>query len=118
MSAMRYIERNPVRVGAVSQPEKYLWSSAKAHVKGKNTDDLLDMRTWQKLVDDKGWKQVLRDEADDSAEKEVRRHTMTGRPCGSEKFIKKLEKQLNRKVIALPIGRPRKKKPEKVQLNR
>ena len=77
MSAMRYIERNPVRVGAVSQPEKYLWSSAKAHVKGKNTDDLLDMRTWQKLVDDKGWKQVLRDEADDSAEKEVRRHTMT-----------------------------------------
>jgi hypothetical protein len=37
---------------------------------------------------------------------------MTGRPCGSERFIKKLEKQLDRKVSALPIGRPRKKRPE------
>jgi putative transposase len=112
VSAMRYIERNPVRVGEAVIPEQYPWSSAKAHVTGNGTGDLLDMQLWQKLVDGKHWKDVLRDEADDSAEKIIRRHTMTGRPFGPEAFIKKLEKQLDRKVSALAIGRPRKSKPE------
>jgi putative transposase len=113
ISAMRYIERNPVRVGAATRPEQYPWSSAKAHVSGQSTDDFLDRHTWKELFDDKNWGEVLRDAADESVENEVRRHTMTGRPCGSETFINKLEEQLCRRVRALPIGRPRKHKPER-----
>jgi len=109
ISAMRYIERNPVRAGEASCAEQYQWSSARAHVAGKSSDELLDMQTWRRLFDDKDWKDVLRDEADEGAEKTLRRHTMTGRPYGSDQFIRKLEKKLDRKVRALPIGRPRKK---------
>jgi len=109
VSAMRYIERNPVRVGEVKQPEQYLWSSAKAHIEGKARDDLLDMQTWHKLVDSWGWKQVLREPGEEDAET-LRRHTMTGRPYGSERFIKKLERRFDRRLSALPVGRPRKRK--------
>lgn len=109
VSAMRYIERNPVRVGEVKQPEQYQWSSASAHVAGKSKDGLLDMQTWHTLVESGGWKQVLRAPDDENAEL-LRRHTMTGRPYGSEKFIKKLEQRLERRLIAFPVGRPRKRK--------
>ena len=112
VSAMRYIERNPVRIGAVKQPEQYLWSSARAHVEGKARDGLLDMQTWHKLVEEGGqWKQVLREAGEEDAET-LRRHTMTGRPYGSARFIKKLERQLDRRLSALPVGRPHKIKHE------
>ena len=35
----RYIEMNPVRAGIVKKPEKYKWSSAKAHI--HREDDIL-----------------------------------------------------------------------------
>ncbi len=114
VSAMRYIERNPVRIGEVKQPEQYLWSSAKAHIEGKARDGLLDMQTWHKLVEEGGqWKQVLREAGEEDAET-LRRHTMTGRPYGSAIFIKKLERQLDRRLSALPVGRPRKTKQEDI----
>jgi putative transposase len=37
--AARYIEQNPVRAGLAARPWKYLWSSASAHVAGR--DDAL-----------------------------------------------------------------------------
>jgi hypothetical protein len=42
--------------------------------------------------------------------KEVRQSTKTGRPCGDEGFLQKLEGMLGRKLAALPRGRPRKTK--------
>ena len=33
-TAIRYVERNPVRAGLVNQGEDYPWSSALSHVKG------------------------------------------------------------------------------------
>ena len=40
----------------------------------------------------------------------IRKYTMTGRPLGSESFVKKLEKQFGERFHALPVGRPSKKK--------
>jgi len=40
----------------------------------------------------------------------IRKYTMTGRPLGSEPFIKKLEKQFGERFHALPVGRPKKEK--------
>jgi len=111
VSAMRYIERNPVRIGAVKQPEQYLWSSARAHVEGKSNDGILDMQTWHKLVEGSQWKQVLREAGEEDIEK-LRGHTMTGRPYGSERFIKRLERRLDRRLSALPVGRPQKTRQE------
>jgi hypothetical protein len=38
----------------------------------------------------------------------IRRGSMTGRPCGDEKFVRKLEKKFGRRLQALPHGRPQK----------
>ena len=40
-SAVRYVERNPVRAGLVNRAEDYRWSSARAHVYGE-ADPMLD----------------------------------------------------------------------------
>ena len=40
--------------------------------------------------------------------KEIKRLTMVGRPLGEEQFIKDLEQKFGRRIIALPIGRPKK----------
>ena len=39
----------------------------------------------------------------------IRYNTRTGRPFGSEEFIKRLEKKLERKFMLMPPGRPKKK---------
>ena len=53
------------------------------------------------------WKPVLREHDEDEEFDEMRKHTRTGRPYGSDKFLKKLELRLDRKVRALPVGRPK-----------
>ncbi len=42
----------------------------------------------------------------------IRYYTRTGRPFGSEEFIKKMEKKLERKFMLMPPGRPKKKERE------
>ncbi len=41
--------------------------------------------------------------------KSIRRATSTGRPIGSEGFIKKLEQILGRDIFPKKVGRPKKK---------
>jgi hypothetical protein len=52
----------------------------------------------------------LREKDDAQLIKEVRQGIKTGRPCGDEGFLQKLEGMLGRKLAALPRGRPRKSK--------
>ena len=42
LAAARYIEMNPVAVNLVEHPEEYRWSSARAHVEGKD-DELVNI---------------------------------------------------------------------------
>jgi hypothetical protein len=46
---------------------------------------------------------------DETMIKNIRTNTKTGRACGDEYFLKKIEGLLGRRLIALPKGRPRKK---------
>lgn len=65
------------------------------------------MALWKQLTDIESWKPVLR-QADEYDEfEELRQHTRTGRPYGSESFLKKLEQKLQRRVKALPVRRPK-----------
>ena len=57
LACARYVELNPVRAGLVSKPEKWRWSSAGPHIKGKDdelvrTKPLLDMvhTSWKKFL--------------------------------------------------------------------
>ena len=103
-SAVRYVERNPVRAMLVSKAEAYPWSSAYSHVH-KEAHPLLSRCPLEEEIPD--WSTYLR-QSDD--EKEVRKfieHEHTGRPLGSADFVKRLEILTGR--ILAPKRRGRKK---------
>ncbi len=100
LKAAAYVELNPVKANIVKKPEQYRWSSVHAHLKGSDPLGIVDAG---KLLDICGdWKHYLKQAIKESDEEFVR-HSSTGRPLGSEAFIKRAEKRLSREL--------RKKKP-------
>ena len=93
LKAMRYVELNPVKAGLVEKPGDYPWSSARAHLTGKD-DGLVRV---DPMLDEIGdWKGYLALDIDEEEAALMRRHERTGRPMGSEQFITRLEEQLDR----------------------
>jgi putative transposase len=105
---MRYVENNSVRARIVKNAEDYRWSSACAHVRGKIDKVLADDCYMVERIKD--WSAYLREEEDTVLVEVIRQSTKTGRPCGDDRFVMKMEKLLGRKLTALPKGRPRKTK--------
>lgn len=107
-AAIRYVERNPIRVKMVRKAERYPWSSAAAHCGLKDDPVLTTKRRWQRQeekIDD--WSAWLA-EGDDTVRLEtMRAHTERGLPCGSGRFIKKLERMVGRQLVYRPQGRPK-----------
>ena len=101
-SAVRYIERNPVRAGLVSAAEHYEWSSARAHVR-KEPHPLLSPFALEKAIPD--WSDYLRAEDDPADIEKFIQHENTGRPLGTEEFIKRLELLTGRVLAPKPKGR-------------
>ena len=93
MAAARYIERNPVRARLVRGAWDYRWSSAKAHVEGRD-DALVKVKPLLKRAED--WKEFLRLPEDETTWESLREHERTGRPLGDERFIAKLERLAGR----------------------
>jgi len=105
-TAVRYVENNPVRAGIVKKPHSYKWSSACDHVK-RGKESLLSHDCF--LVEEiEDWLKYLQEKEDEQIIRNIKKCSMTGRPCGDDSFVKKLEKYLGRRLRALPWGRPRK----------
>lgn len=104
---MRYVERNPVRARIVKKAENYEWSSARGHC-GLSHDPLLKAKApWRKDLDDiTNWSKWLAEPDEDHALLVLRRNAMMGLPCGSGKFLAKIEKQSGRALRYKPRGRP------------
>lgn len=108
-AAIRYVERNPVRAKIVRKAEKYPWSSAAAHNDMSEDTVLTTKPYWKKQMAAIGnWSDWLAegDQVDETGV--LRRNIEKGLPCGSDRFIKKLEKQAGRLLQFRPPGRPRK----------
>ena len=109
--AVRYVERNPVRARLVRKAERYAWSSAAAHC-GLRADGLLaDAAELAAQVGD--WSAWLREGQDDAMVRAIRGGTRTGRPVGSEPFVRRLERMLGRVLRPRKGGRPRKARRQK-----
>ena len=93
LSAVRYIELNPVRAGLAERPEAYPWSSARAHMSGQD-DGLVTVEPMLNMVDD--WAAYLALDTDDAELSALRSHERTGRPLGDADFIQNLEQRLGR----------------------
>ena len=90
-SAVRYVERNPVRAGIVKRAEDYPWSSAKARVH-KISDQLLrDFYLTEEILD---WKKYLQEPDENENLTALRKHARTGRPLGPKSFLEDLERKL------------------------
>ncbi len=108
-TALRYVERNPVRARLFRRPWRWPWSSAAAHVAERpDASGLLDLETWFSECSPERWRQELAESVDDAAVGRLHRCTHSGRPLASDNWISKLEQKLGRRLRALPVGRPRK----------
>ncbi len=93
LAAARYAELNPVRAGLVIAPGKYRWSSARAHLKGK--DDCL-VKVSPLLAIAGNWRRLLTSAVTEEELKQFHAHERTGRAMGDDEFLKRLEKNLGR----------------------
>jgi putative transposase len=100
LMAARYVELNPVRAGLATMPQSYPWSSASAHMSGKD-DELVKVSPMLNMVGD--WQQFLSQEAAGKEIEALRQHEHTGRPLGSEDFVVGLEGSLG---LMLRRGKP------------
>jgi putative transposase len=102
LMAARYVERNPVRAGLVSHAQDYWWSSARAHLLGRD-DGLMTAAPLLARVAD--WSAFLGEGEPPEGAEQLRRHQRTGRPLGNDHFVDRIEQLLNR------ILKPRKPGP-------
>jgi putative transposase len=102
MAAARYVELNPVRARLAKGPEDWPWSSARAHLAGTD-DGLATVAPLLERAED--WRTYLDGPGDDEATAALRRHERTGRPLGSEGFLKRLERQTGRELRKRRPGR-------------
>jgi putative transposase len=106
-AAIRYVENNPVRAGVVDSPDEYRWSSVRGHI-NRDSDPILsqDCPLAKEIGD---WLEYLKEEDDKVMIDKIRSSTRTGRPCGDDGFMSRMEALLGRQLKALPRGRPFKK---------
>ena len=106
LTAIRYVELNPVRAKLAERAEAWRWSSATAHVTGK-PDGLTDLKGMAGLH--RNWRAMLRhglEAGDVSPEEEaaIEARIRTGRPLGDGAFVEELETASGRSLKALRRG--------------
>jgi putative transposase len=103
-SAVRYIELNPVRAGLCAVAEDWEWSSARAHL-NEIDDDLVTVKPMLHRVKD--WSGYLSAGIgiEESQYNDLRKHTGTGRPLGSDSFLSRLELLTGRRLKCKRAGR-------------
>jgi putative transposase len=91
LTAARYIERNPVVAGLTGSPEAWRWSSARAHLAGRD-DALVTVAPLLNLVSN--WRAFLREVSQDTHIYQT--HERTGLPMGDRSFLKRCEQAVGR----------------------
>lgn len=89
----RYVEQAPVRARVAKTARDWRWSSAQGHLKGKG-DAFVDGKAMAAAF--KEWKSELATPLTATELKMIAACEHTGRPLGSETFVRSLEKKLGR----------------------
>lgn len=108
-AAIRYVERNPVRARIVRRAENYRWSSAQAHCGLKFDAALSTDPAWlRQLGAVDNWPEWLAGGNPPEQLEVLRRHVERSLPCGSEAFLRRLERRAGQPLRPRPRGRPKK----------
>ena len=100
IAAVRYIEQNPVRARLVEDARDWPWSSARAHLRGRD-DGLVSVRPMLRIVP--AWPAFLGGSLSAADHDAIRAGERTGRPLGAGDFVAELGHRLGR---PLARGKP------------
>jgi putative transposase len=112
LTALRYIELNPVRAALVAAPEEYRWSSVHTHL-ARARDPLLTPHALylalganeaERAAIYRRWLYLPLSNEDTAT---VRRHVQQERALGSPRFQAMVERALNRPATVRGRGRPK-----------
>jgi len=110
LAAVRYVELNPVRAKLCERAEDWPWSSAAAHVKGRD-DAIVTAIPYLDRISN--WGRYLDEGLNAETEARIGYFTGTGFPLGEDRWIADLEHKSGRSLKPKPVGRPlRAAKPE------
>jgi putative transposase len=109
-TALLYVDMNPVRAGMTGEATAWEWSSARAHVEGRDETGLLSGKLWAEFGVCQDWAERLKRRQSESTELELRRATVTGTPYADAAFRRELERKFERDLEWRPRGRAQKAK--------
>lgn len=95
LAAVRYVELNPVRAKLCKTASAWRWSSVHAHLSGVD-DALVAVKPMLERIHN--WSDYLGETGDGEQFMEIRKHSNTGRPLGSEAFIGTIEDKTGRSL--------------------
>lgn len=101
-AAVPYILNNPVKAHLCGRAEDYPWSSARYNLGRIDTDPVVTVSEHMRDLSDLA---VLLEHPDQEPVEQLIRCTRTGRPCGSEAFVRALELLSGRKLSPRRPGR-------------
>ncbi len=105
LAAVRYVELNPVRASLVLDAADWRWSSATAHLSGRD-DALVQVAPLMAMVPD--WRGFLNSAMPEEELRNLREHARTGYPLGHTTFVERLERTVGRSLRPGKPGRPSK----------
>lgn len=105
LATVRYVERNPVAARLCRRAEEWPWSSARAHMRGRD-DGLVEVQPMLSLVG--GWESYLSESGNDGIASHIKKHSRSGRPLGDERFVQTTERLTGRVLTQRRPGRKKK----------
>jgi len=111
-AALRYVDLNPVRACMVERACDYRWSSATAHLTGRDPFGLIEPSRWAEIQPASDWAEMLlpaRGVDEDWAQR-LRAATHAGKALGNQEFVRTIERLTGRSMALRGPGRPRKDK--------
>ncbi len=102
LATVRYVERNPVAARLTRTAAQWPWSSARAHLAGRD-DELVEVGPMLERIND--WAAYLAQTPGSETLEVIARHTRTGRPLGEGEFVAHLERRLQRPLAPQRRGR-------------
>jgi putative transposase len=104
LTALAYVDLNPLRAGLVGQAEQYEWSSARGHAVGVESDPTIDAWAWSELALGDDWTTVLEEAAASNDGERLRQSTYAGLPFGDAALVGELERCAGRPLRHKPPG--------------
>jgi putative transposase len=110
---VRYIEANSLRAGLVEDLKDYPWSSYHVHGLGSQDPLLSVLPGWENLAATEQkrqgyWRRLVHEPVTERELAALRRSVTSGRPYGSEGWVKGMASALGLPLQGRPRGRPRK----------